>query len=312
MMTFTFRPSTRLHCLIRILLILALLCLPSVAAQENRDKARPTIVFMTDYGTVDASVTICKGVMYSIAPDVRIVDLTHDVEPYSIRNGAGFLHEVTPFFPAGTVFLAVIDPGVGGPQRPLVVRSRREQYFVLRDNGLITQIADRDGIEAVREITNVAWMLGRNVSSTFHGRDIFSPVAAHLARGEDWVQVGPEVPGQNLQRVEITSAKFGPHGINGHVVRIDGPFGNLITDIAAEDFQKLGYEHGDQIAVHLNAQKISMPFMRTFSDVPKNQPLLYIDSRGRVALAMNRGDFAETHHIIPPVIITIPRPKTDQ
>jgi hypothetical protein len=89
--------------------------------------------------------------MYSIAPDVRIVDLTHDVEPYSIRNGAGFLHEVTPFFPAETVFLAVIDPGVGGPQRPLVVRSRREQYFVLRDNGLITQIADRDGIEAVRE-----------------------------------------------------------------------------------------------------------------------------------------------------------------
>ena len=122
-MTFTFRPSTRLHCLIRILLILALLCLPSVAARENRDKARPTIVFMTDYGTVDASVTICKGVMYSIAPDVRIVDLTHDVEPYSIRNGADFLHEVTPFFPAGTVFLAVIDPGVGGPQRPLVVRA---------------------------------------------------------------------------------------------------------------------------------------------------------------------------------------------
>jgi S-adenosyl-L-methionine hydrolase (adenosine-forming) len=311
MTTIMFGRNTRSHCLIRGLLILALLGLPSVAAQEAGDKGHPTIVFMTDFGTLDDSVAICKGVMYSIATDVRIVDLTHDVKPYSIEDGARLLYGPTAYFPSGTVFLAVIDPGVGSARRPLVVKSRHKQYFVLPDNGLITQVEERDGIEAVREITNMGWMLGSKLSSTFHGRDIFSPVAAHLAHGEDWAQVGPQVPSENLQRIKITSPKLGPRGITGHVVAIDGPYGNLITDIAAEDFQKLGYEYGEVVRILLNTRSMPIHFMHTFSDVPKDQPLLYIDSRGRMALAINRGSFAKRYNITPPASITIHRPGTD-
>jgi S-adenosylmethionine hydrolase len=312
MKTTTFGRNTASRSVIRALLIVALLGAPSlVATQEIGDKSHPLIVFMTDYGTVDDSVAMCKGVMYSIAPDVSIVDLTHNVKPYSIEEGARLLYGPTAYFPAGTVFLVVIDPGVGSPRRPLVVKSRRKQYFVLPDNGLITQVEERDGIEAVREVTNVAWMLGSKLSSTFHGRDIFSPVAAHLWRGDDWTQVGPQVPTENLQRVRLTSAKLGPRGITGHVFAVDGPFGNLITDIAAEDFQKLNYKHGDQISVQLNAQRMPIPFMRTFSDVAENQPLIYIDSRGRIALAINRGNFARRYHIKLPASITIHKPGTD-
>src|ERR1700730_7072745 len=155
---------------------------PLPAATDSSHNYPQTIVFMTDFGVLDDSVAICRGVMYSVMPEVRIVDLTHQVTPYSILDGARFLHGATPYYPAGTVFVVVIDPGVGSPRRAIVAKSKRGQYFVLPDNGLLTLVEQRDGIEAAREITNPAWMIGSKLSSTFHGRDIFSPVGAHMAR----------------------------------------------------------------------------------------------------------------------------------
>src|SRR5277367_4125690 len=152
------------------------------AASDAAQKYPPTIVFMTDFGVVDDSVALCRGVMYSIMPDVRIVDLTHEVTPFSILDGARFLYGATPYFPAGTVFVVVIDPTVGSTRKAIVARSKRGQYFVLPDNGLLTLVEQRDGIEAVREITNPEWMIGPRLSSTFHGRDIFSPAGAHVDR----------------------------------------------------------------------------------------------------------------------------------
>ena len=148
-------------------------CAPCCVRSADGAKAPPTVVFMTDFGVVDDSVALCKGVMYSIAPELRIVDLTHQVTPFSILDGARFLYGATPYFPAGTVFVVVIDPGVGSTRKAVVVKSKRGQYFVLPDNGLMTLVEDRDGIEAVREITNRDWMIGAALSSTFHGRDIF-------------------------------------------------------------------------------------------------------------------------------------------
>ena len=130
---------------------------------------------MTDFGTDNDAVPICKGVMLSIDPDIRIVDLTHQVTPYSILEGARFLSGTTPYYPPGTVFEVVVDPGVGSFRKAVVVRSKRGQYFVLPDNGLMTLVQDRDGLESAREITNPDWMIGQKLSSTFHGRDIFSP-----------------------------------------------------------------------------------------------------------------------------------------
>ena len=156
----------------------------SAASQDVPPQKYPrTIVFMTDFGTLDDSVPICKGVMYSIMPEVRIVDLSHQVTPFSILDGARFLYGATPYYPAGTIFEVVIDPTVGSARKAVIIRSKRSQYFVLPDNGLITLVAERDGLEAAHEITNPAWMIGKALSSTFHGRDIFSPAAAHVAQG---------------------------------------------------------------------------------------------------------------------------------
>src|SRR3989454_7204459 len=177
----------------------ALLLLGSfLSAKQPASKYPPTIVFMTDFGTVDDSVALCKGVMYGITPNLRIVDLTHQVTPFSIPDGARFLFGATPYYPAGTVFVAVVDPGVGSTRKAVVVKSRRGQYFVLPDNGLMTLVQDRDGIEGAREITNQSWMVGVALSSSFSGRGNFLPLGAHLARGEDWTQAGPELPVKDL------------------------------------------------------------------------------------------------------------------
>src|SRR5689334_20445648 len=194
---------------------LLLIAMPwRLSATEPAQKYPPTIVFMTDFGVVDDSVAICRGVMYGIMPDVRIVDLTHEVTPFSILDGARFLYGATPYYPAGTVFVVVVDPGVGSTRKAIVAKSKRGQYFVLPDNGLMTLVQDRDGIEGAREITNRDWMIGAALSSTFHGRDIFSPVGAHIARGDDWSDVGPDLDLNKLVRLDVAPAKLDEHGLS--------------------------------------------------------------------------------------------------
>jgi len=261
---------------------------------------------MTDFGVVDDSVAICKGVMYSIAPDVRIVDLTHQVTPFSILDGARFLYGATAYYPAGTVFVVVIDPGVGSTRKAVVVKSKRGQYFVLPDNGLMTLVQDRDGLESAREITNPSWMIGAALSSTFHGRDIFSPAGAHLVRGDDWTQVGPELDIAKLVRLDIAPVKLDDRGLSAQVIATDGPFGNLVTNVNGEDFLKLGYTRGQTVPVTIGKTELKLPFVRTFSDVPLHAPLLYIDSRGHVGFAVNQGSFASIYDIKPPQPIFIP------
>lgn len=303
--------------LLRMLLGVAVLPALALAATSGAgspeaaeaQKYPPTIVFMTDFGVVDDSVALCRGVMYSIMPDVRIVDLTHEVTPFSILDGARFLFGATPYFPAGTVFVVVIDPTVGSARKAIVARSKRGQYFVLPDNGLLTLVEQRDGIEAVREIANTDWMIGTKLSSTFHGRDIFSPVGAHMARGDDWTKVGPEVPVKNLVRLELKAATVDERGLSATVIATDGPFGNLVTNIDAEDFLKLGYTHGQEVPVTVGGREMKIRFVKTFSDVPVGQALLYIDSRGHLALAVNQNNFAATYGVKPPVALFIPRFK---
>ena len=267
----------------------------------------PTIVFMTDFGVVDDSVALCRGVMYSIMPTVRIVDLTHQVTPFSILDGARFLSGSTPYYPAGTVFVVVIDPGVGSTRKAIVAKTRRGQYFVLPDNGLMTLVEQHDRIESAREITNTNWMLGSKLSSTFHGRDIFSPVGAHLARGDDWTEVGPEIPVKDLVRLNIKAAVLDERGLSATVIATDGPFGNLVTNVDADDFLKLGYQRGQEVPVNIDGKDMKIKFVRTFSDVPLKTPLLYIDSRGHLGVAVNQDSFAAVYGIKPPVAFSIPR-----
>jgi S-adenosylmethionine hydrolase len=291
----------------RLPLVLITVLLVSALAGAQAAKYPPTIVFMTDFGVVDDSVALCRGVMYSIMPDVRIVDLTHEVTPFSILDGARFLYGATPYFPAGTVFVVVIDPTVGSARKAIIAKSKRGQYFVLPDNGLLTLVEQRDGIEGVHEITNTDWMIGTKMSSTFHGRDIFSPAGAHVARGDDWTTAGPEVPVKELVRLNLKEAKLDERGLAGEVIATDGPFGNLVTNVDSEVFFKLGYQRGEEVPVKLGDKEMKIKFVRTFSDVPLKQPLFYIDSRGHLALAVNQGSFAATYGVTPPLEFWIVR-----
>ncbi|HXX44825.1 MAG TPA: SAM-dependent chlorinase/fluorinase [Candidatus Acidoferrales bacterium] len=275
--------------------------------EAEETNTRPTIVFMTDFGTANDAVAICKGVIVGIAPDVRIMDITHQVTPFSIEEGARLLAGVTPYYPADTVFLVVVDPGVGTSRKAVIVKSKKEQYFVLPDNGLITPVIDRDGLEGAHEITNPAWMIGDNISSTFHGRDIFSPTAAHLAEGEDWTQAGPEVP--ELVRLTPRVATIDEKGATGEVIALDDPYGSLITDIQGDDLKKMGYDLGDKVSIEIDRKQYKFPFVKTFGGVPVGQPLIYIDSRGRVGVAVNQGDFSRVYNVKPPVPVFIPKKK---
>src|SRR5712672_494264 len=265
-----------------VIIMVATFCLSACSRQTalptatQASAARPIIVFMTDFGTANDAVAICRAVIYGIAPEVRITDITHQVTPYSIEEASRFLYAVTPYYPAGTVFLVVVDPGVGTSRKAIAVKSRKGQYFILPDNGVITPVLDRDGLAEAREITNQHWMIGATLSSTFHGRDIFSPAAAHLAAG--WEIIG-----------------------------LDDPFGSLVTNIPGDDLKGLGYNLGDRVFVQIGKKGVALPFAKTFMDVAVGESLLYVDSRGRVGIAVNQDSYSKKFNIMPPEKIFISR-----
>jgi S-adenosylmethionine hydrolase len=280
---------------------------PGSSAAASGGDALRTIGFMTDFDVRDDAVGICKAVMDGIAPGVRVIDITHQVTAYDIAEGARFLAGSAPYFAENAVFVVVIDPTVGSSRKAIIARSKKGQFFVLPDNGLLTLVEDRDGIEAAREITNPAWMIGAKTSSTFHGRDIFSPAGAHLARGDDWTTAGPVVEVAKLVRLDIHDAVVDEKGLRGRVIGTDGPFGNLVLNVPAESFAKLGYKIGDLVPVQLGGKQYELPFVKTFSDVAVGKPLMYIDSRGRLSLGINQRSFAATYGVQPPAEIVIPR-----
>jgi S-adenosylmethionine hydrolase len=300
---------SRIRSFVLLLFALTLFGVACTKSPARKDAAaevgRPTIVFMTDFGTANDAVSICKAVMVGIAPEARIMDITHQVTPYSIEEAARFLEAVTPYYPAGTVFAAVVDPGVGTSRKAVIVKSKKGQYFVLPDNGLVTPVLDRDGLDSAREITNPNWMIQAPISSTFHGRDIFSPAAAHLAVGWDFNLVGPEVP--QLVRLSPKTSVIAEKGIEGDIIGLDDPYGSLITDIPGDEFKKLGYNVGDKLRIEINKKSVTLPYVRTFMDVPVGDVLLYIDSRDRVGIAINEGNYSKKFGATPPGTIWIPR-----
>jgi S-adenosylmethionine hydrolase len=307
------RPVYRFRRYFLVLLLLPIFGdFPRLFAQEAPSHQKPsqtetlrTIGFMTDFDVKDDAVGICKAVMNGVAPGVQVIDITHQATPYDIAEGARFLAGSAPYFAKDAVFVVVIDPTVGSTRRAIIARSKRGQFFVLPDNGLLTLVQDRDGIEGVREITNPEWMIGAKTSSTFHGRDIFSPAGAHLARGDDWTKAGQPVDVASLVRLDLHTATVDEMGLHGEVIGTDGPFGNLVLNVPAETFAKLGYKLGDMVPVQVSGQTYQLPFVKTFSDVAVGKPLAYIDSRGRLSLGVNQRSFAEIYKIQAPAAVMI-------
>jgi len=245
---------------------------------------RPVISLLTDFGLRDHFVGVMKGVILSICPDAQIVDITHDLSPMAISEGALLLGCSYPYFPPGSIHVAVVDPGVGGARRPLAVRCG-ERFFVGPDNGILTYpVADGKDCQAVA-ITNPKCHLA-HVSATFHGRDVFAPAAAHLANGTPLEELGPAVADPVL--LDLPEPRETERGLEAHVLHVDR-FGNLVTDLKWERLDKwLGDGPRERMIIEAG-QRTVRGLKDRYESAPEGQPLALIGSAGRLEIAVNRG-----------------------
>ncbi len=257
---------------------------------------RPVITFLTDFGP--SAPAVCRGVMFGICPDANIIDISHQVPRYSIREGSGTLVFALPYMPIGT-HVAVVDPGVGTERLPVALRVDRGDVLIGPDNGLLPPAADAlGGITEARAIENRDLMLPV-ISSSFHGRDIFAPVAAHLASGVDYATVGPTVPIGSLVRFPVVRPTIGD-GVLGSVIDHILIFGNLTFSGTPADLEAaigpltLGRPLVLEFPAHDGAPAVEerTVWQQTFGRVPIGASLLYADSEGHLALADNQGNTA--------------------
>jgi S-adenosylmethionine hydrolase len=248
------------------------------------------VTFLSDFGLQDDFVGTCHGVMKRIAPDVQVIDITHGIPPRAVVQGALVLANTIPYMPHG-VHLAVIDPGVGGSRRALALRDREARLYVGPDNGLLLPAAERAGVDAAHEILNPEYAL-ESVSRTFHGRDIFAPAAAHLAKGVPLDDLGPPIDPTALVQLELPTATLGRHRIDATVLYVDA-FGNIQLNLTREHLDRVGVEPGARVELELNGRRYYAVTARTFSDARQGDLILYEDSYRNIAVAMNRGDAAD-------------------
>jgi S-adenosylmethionine hydrolase len=249
------------------------------------------ITFLTDFGLQDDFVGTCHGVIATIAPEVRVIDVTHGVRPGHVLQGALLLANTLPYMPAG-VHLAVVDPGVGSSRRALALRDREGRLYVGPDNGLLLPAADRfGGVAEVHELANAEYSL-QPVSRTFHGRDLFAPAAAHLAAGVALEELGPPLDPDELVRLELPQPEVGQNRIRAVVVVVDR-FGNVALNLRREDVKHAELAPGTRVELTCRGERFFAVFARTFGDAPRGSLILYDDSYGSLALAVSRGSAAE-------------------
>ena len=282
------------------LLAAAVLSLAPAPAPPRRPAA---LVFQSDFGLLDGSVAAMKGVAFGVSPDLRMFDLTHNIPPFNIWEAAYRLRQTAPYWPPGTVFVSVVDPGVGTSRRSVVLRTRTGHYFVSPDNGTLTLVAEAMGIGEVREIDErVNRRPGSERSYTFHGRDVYAYTGARLASGTiTFSQVGPR-RADSVVTLDYQRPALVDSSVVGMVPILDVPYGNVWTNVDEGTFARLGVSVGDLVAVRLLHGRDTVfagdvPYAHSFGDVPTGAPLLYLNSLLDVALALNQGNFAETYHV---------------
>jgi S-adenosyl-L-methionine hydrolase (adenosine-forming) len=249
------------------------------------------ITFLTDFGLDDDFVGTCHGVIKRIAPDASIIDITHGIRPGRILQGALVLANTLEYMPVG-VHLAVVDPGVGGVRRALALRDETGRMFVGPDNGLLLPAADRSGgIAEARELANPTYALGP-VSRTFHGRDLFSPAAAHLALGVPLSELGPAVDPDGLVRLDLPEPDVGPSRIRATVLAVDR-FGNTALNLTREQLERASIVPGTRVEVSARGERYFALTARTFADARAGDLILYEDSYRNVAVAVSSGSAAD-------------------
>ena len=262
------------------------------------------LVLQTDFGLSDGAVSAMYGVAISVNPGIRIFDLTHDIPQYHIWEGSYRLYQTVAYWPEGTVFVSVVDPGVGSERRSIVAKTAQNQLIVTPDNGTLTHIKSSIGITEVRIIDETVNRLPRSGESyTFHGRDVYAYTGARLASNLiTFEEVGPEVPVDSIIELPKPEPGIANQALTGNIDILDVRFGNLWTNIDRALFQDLSAEYGDSFEVtieHDNRQvyKNIMTYGRTFADIHLGEPLLYVNSLDKIGVAINQGSFAKAYHV---------------
>lgn len=248
----------------------------------------PLITLLSDFGAKDPYVAEMKAVVLSICPEARITDISHQIEKFNIRMGAFVLASTAPYFPAGTVHVAVVDPGVGTKRRPLIVETKR-CFYVGPDNGLLMLSAQKEGIRHVYNISNPHYILP-TISRIFHGRDIFAPAAAHLAKGCVPSKFGLEVHDYLIPRFAKPRMRKGV--LFGEVLYIDD-FGNVVSNISTKDLEKAGIKENCLLDVKFRKKVLKLKFCTAYGEVPVKAPLVLIGSSNFLEVSINQGNASE-------------------
>ena len=285
--------------LVFILTLASLLQTTSMNVQAQQR----ALVFQSDFGLKDAAVGAMKGVAFGVSSDIRMFDLTHEIPAYNIWEASYRLGQASSYWPAGTVFVSIIDPGVGSSRRSIVAKTKSGHYVVTPDNGTLTHVAELLGIAEVREIDETRNRLTNSGESyTFHGRDVYAYTGARLASGViSFEQVGPVYKGE-VVKIPYQKAMFREGSVIGGIPVLDVQYGNVWTNIDKQTFGKLGVKPGDWIRVRIAEDNRlvfdeSVPFGETFAAVAEGKPLGYLNSLLNFSLAINMGDFAKTYEI---------------
>ena len=261
------------------------------------------ITFLSDFGLRDDFVGTCHGVIKRIAPAAEVIDITHGIEPQAVLQGALVLANTVPYMPEG-VHLAVVDPGVGTERRGIALRDKAGRLYVGPDNGLLVPAADKlGGVAQAWELTNPAYML-EHVSRTFHGRDVFSPAAAHLANGVEPGELGPELETGTLVRLELPAPEIGDSAIRATVLYVDR-YGNVQLNLSRADVERAGIVPGTSLELDLGFERYYATAARTFADARPGDIILYEDAYENIAVAITGGDAAEMFTIRPGQELTI-------
>lgn len=262
------------------------------------------LVFQSDFGLVDGAVSAMKGVAYKVDPSLIISDVTHDITPYNIFEASYRLFQTVDYWPAGTVFVSVVDPGVGSDRKSVVARTAKGQYIVTPNNGTLTHLSTFGGIEELREIEEDTNRLkGSALSYTFHGRDVYAYTGARLASGViSYEEVGPSLALDELISLKLFETVETDSSVLGQVDILDVRFGSLWTSVPFDSFKALGFAFGDDVDVRIFRGDIlvyanRVTYGRSFSAVRPGMPIIYMNSVNHMALAVNLGSFADTYHI---------------
>ncbi len=271
----------------------------------RRNHLEVSLVVQTDFGVRDGAVAAMKGVAKEVHATLDIVDLTHEIPAFNIWEAGYRLSQVVPYWPANTVFVSVVDPGVGTRRKSIVARTKRDHYIVTPDNGTITLLAALEGIEEVRVIDErVNRRPGSDNSFTFHGRDVYMYTAARLASGKiQFDQVGP-VLGSEPQTISYQAPELDENGLRGNIPVLDPQYGNVWTNIPDSLVMRAGIRTGDSVLVSISYHDSvvysgRLAFVNTFGDVSAGQPLAYLNSLMNFSLAINMGNFAEQFRVHP-------------